>query len=191
MINTLSDSIAGFLISMGIISDDDRELYSYAAYNIIFKAVPIIVLFILSICMDKIIENAIIVLVFLSIRKYAGGFHFNKPALCLFGSSVVMAVLLVLSDRIYTSLLMYAVLLISVIIIVCLSPLDSDKRKLDDTEIKEYKIKAVIVLLVILALYTLLCVCHKIIYSNCVFLAIELVLCLQLLEVIKNTGSRP
>ena len=181
MINILSDSIAGFLINMGIISDDDRELYSYAAYNIIFKAVPIIVLFILSICMN---------IVFLSIRKYAGGFHFNKPALCLFGSSVVMAVLLVLSDCIYTSVLMHAVLLISVIIIACLSPLDSDKRKLDDTEIKEYKIKAAIVLLVISALYILLCVCHKIIYSNCIFLAIELVLCFQLLEVIKNTRSR-
>lgn len=85
---------------------------------------------------------------------------------------------------------MYVVLLMSVIIIACLSPLDSDKRKLDNTEIKEYKIKAAIVLLVILALYILLCVCHKIIYSNCIFLAIELVLCLQLLEVIKNTRSR-
>lgn len=186
MLRKIADSIADILARAGCIADEDRKLYSYAAYNILFKAVPIMTLIVMSVCMGRVIENLIIMSVFLSLRKYTGGFHFDTPVMCLISSTAIMAILLLSSGYINPSWWMWIVLAVSVIIISILSPIDSDKRKLDASEKKEYKKNAVIIISVLIIIYVYLIRNSKNIYANCIFMGIELATVLQLIDAVKS-----
>ena len=101
---------------------------------------------------------------FILLRKFSGGFHLHSPIVCLFSSVTLLflsllAIQFVLQAKLYV---VYSVLvLFSVLFIFILSPIDSEARKLSDKERKVFGQVARLISLLVCFIYSLLLVFSK------------------------------
>ena len=146
MIRLISSKAASILCK-----DDDKdtfELYEYAIYIILSGLFHILTILVLGICFNMLIESLVFYSSFISIRKFAGGYHAKTPSRCyLFSVSVSIAVLCLIK-AIYThyssNLIIWLLLieLVCAIFIFFVSPLESDNKPLDEKEERIYRIAA-------------------------------------------------
>lgn len=146
MIRLISSKAASILCK-----DDDKdtfELYEYAIYIILSGLFHVLTILVLGICFNMLIESLVFYGSFISIRKFAGGYHAKTPSRCyLFSVSVSIAVLcLIKAIYIYysSSLIIWLLLieLVCAIFIFFVSPLESDNKPLDEKEERIYRIVA-------------------------------------------------
>ena len=92
MITKMSSAIAKWLLHAGAISESDRELYEYAAYSFLFSLLPLCLIVILGCITGMVIEGLLMILPFMLIRKFSGGFHLKSPGICLVSSTLLLSV---------------------------------------------------------------------------------------------------
>lgn len=142
MISKLSTTISDWLVRANVIEDDDKELYEFAAYSFIFGLLPAFLTIIYGLIMGLIIEGVLMIVPFMLIRKFSGGYHLKSPTICVFVSSVIIIVALITIKALLkanTFLMLSVVELASTIIIYFLSPIDSDERELSPAEARVFK----------------------------------------------------
>ena len=83
MITTISNHLIDWLIREDTLQPADRELYVYAAYCFLFAWTPLFLLFIISACIGRLPEALLLILPFMTIRKFSGGFHAKTARTCL------------------------------------------------------------------------------------------------------------
>lgn len=71
MITTISNHLIDWLIREDTLQPADRELYVYAAYCFLFAWTPLFLLFIISACIGRLPEALLLILPFMTIRKFA------------------------------------------------------------------------------------------------------------------------
>ena len=149
MIKLISDKVACYLCK-----DEDCKdnygLYEYAVYIILSSLFHIATIIVLGLCFNLLVESLMFYFSFISIRKFAGGYHAKTPVRCYVFSVistvfilVVMKIILVVDSL----LIMYVLLsldLICVILICMLSPIDTDNNPLNNREKKVYKTISVV-----------------------------------------------
>ena len=94
MITKMSSAIAKWLLHAGAISESDRELYEYAAYSFLFSLLPLCLIVILGCITGMVIEGLLMILPFMLIRKFSGGFHLKSPGICLLSSTLLLSAFL-------------------------------------------------------------------------------------------------
>ena len=70
MITTISNHLIDWLIREDTLQPADRELYVYAAYCFLFAWTPLFLLFIISACIGRLPEALLLILPFMTIRKF-------------------------------------------------------------------------------------------------------------------------
>lgn len=175
MIRLISSKAASILCR-----DDDNEtieLYEYAIYIILSGLFHVLTILVLGICFNMLIESLVFYGSFVSIRKFAGGYHAKTPSGCyLFSVSVSIAVLCLIKVvyASYSSNLNFWLLLfelVCVVFIFFVSPLESDNKPLDEKEEKLYRIvtrcvvAVLFVITVLLFCFDLKCVCIPMIFG--------------------------
>lgn len=137
MITKMSSAIAGWLLHAGAISDNDRELYEYAAYSFLFSLLPLILVILLGCVSGMLLEGVLMIVPFMLIRKFSGGFHLKSPGICLLSSTLLLSAFLFLirlvvdkQPMIFFTFLVAA----SALQIFLCSPIDNDARKLNKKE---------------------------------------------------------
>ena len=176
----ITKGITNWLIENGAIEDRDAELYEYAIYSIFITISPLLLVFIIGIGMGTILEGAILILPFMCIRKFSGGYHANTPGICLVSSCILLVFCMWLAMHLEYS---YWITIITTACVVSLcvnSPIDSEHKRLDDMEKRSYKKIASILSCVF---YIIHCACgciglEKI--ANCLAVGICLTAILQL-----------
>ena len=86
----LSKHVATWLIRCGAIDEMDRELYEYAVYSLIFLIAPLAIILTFGIMMDRVLESIIIIIPFMCVRKFSGGFHAKHVWVCILCSCSVL-----------------------------------------------------------------------------------------------------
>lgn len=85
MIARMSSIIVKWLLHAGAISENDRELYEYAAYSFLFSLLPLILIMLLGCASGMLLEGVLMIVPFILVRKFSGGFHLQSPGvLCFF-----------------------------------------------------------------------------------------------------------
>lgn len=159
MIHQISKVIVKWLLSAGAISSNEQEIYEYAVYSVIFSVAPLFLVFVIGSFLDIALEGVIFLLPFLLIRKFSGGFHLKSPVVCFISSVTVLTVfLLFIRELIQQSSIPPFTLIVigAVILLICLSPIDSEERRLAPKEKAVFKKIAITVSLLITALYFVL-----------------------------------
>lgn len=161
MIHKVAAKISTWLYTSGAISANDRELYQYAAYSFLFSLAPILLVTIIGAIFDSILDGLLMILPFVLIRKFSGGFHFKSSVLCLVTSSVLLSAMIVLI-KIITGFQIYfsftVLVTLSTIGLIKLSPIDSVNRKLSVNEIVIFRKVTVILSISLFIIYALLMV---------------------------------
>ena len=151
---------------------DNYELYEYAIYILLSSAFHIATVIALGLVFNLLTESLVFYLSFIAIRKFAGGYHAKTPTRCyVFSviSSIIMLCLIKYANsvgNIFTYLLIIFELL-CVVLIILMSPLDTENNPLNSYEKKWYKTLAVLisVCIFIISLFCVLTELRNIGYS--------------------------
>lgn len=155
----ISNAVAKWLLKAGAISADSVELYAYAVYSFLFTLVPLLVVLIIGIVLQMPLEGVLLILPFMLLRKFSGGFHLSSPVVCIVSSTVLLTAFLLLTRLICDSGVFapFAVAVAaSLAVILTQSPIDSEARSLSEKETVFFRKIAIWVSLLIAALCAVL-----------------------------------
>ena len=159
MITKMSSAIAKWLLHAGAISESDRELYEYAAYSFLFSLLPLCLIVILGCITGMVIEGLLMILPFMLIRKFSGGFHLKSPGICLVSSTLLLSAFLFIIRLVIDEqqmILFSCFVIASALQIFLCSPIDNDARKLNEKERLVFQKIARIMSTMFLVVYILL-----------------------------------
>lgn len=137
MIARVSKLIADWLLKENIVECNDCELLSYSIYSLIFGLLPVFIVLVLGIAYGMVYEGMLMIVPYILIRKFSGGYHLNSPEVCILCSSLLLATALALVRFILHGSNTFVFTLAtsaSVITLCILSPIDSKARRLTERE---------------------------------------------------------
>ena len=159
MITKMSSAITKWLLHAGAISESDRELYEYAAYSFLFSLLPLCLVVILGCITGMVIEGLLMILPFMLIRKFSGGFHLKSPGICLLSSTLLLSAFLFIIRFVvakHQTILFTCFVVASTLQIFLCSPIDNDARKLNEKERLAFKMTARVMSVLFLTVYIVL-----------------------------------
>lgn len=139
-----ADSLARLIFSKDV-NEEKIELYSFAIYIVFSELLHIATMLLIGLIFGLVAESIILYISFISIRKFAGGYHAKTPFRCyLFSIVTIVISLLTLkfsfnSRIIGLNYMFISIALISLIVILFLSPLDNENKIINCKEKKVYK----------------------------------------------------
>lgn len=152
MIEIIAKKITQRWIIKNVISTDFAESYTYGIQAIILSLLSIIELLVLGIVIDELQSSIIFLIVFITLRRYTGGYHATTVVKCHSYTLILYLVNIHLSKVVTLdiTILFTAVLLLGVITIIIDGPVQNSNKQNNDSKLKKNKIKA-------LYLYILIC----------------------------------
>lgn len=193
MIQELASSITKWLERENAISSENHALFAYAAYSLIFGLLPIFIVTALGLTFGMIREGLVMILPFMLIRKFSGGYHINSSKICIILSTTVLALALTFTKIIinegHTTFLSLLVFL-SIVCICIFSPIDSAARKLTEREQQLFRKITLVLAIGFMAMYLIMCRTMPAQYSVAFGVGILLVAVLQLPYILKELFSR-
>lgn len=172
--------VVEWLIRSNAIKDEDKELYVYAMYSFLLSFAPIVFAVIFGICMGCLDKCITIIVPFAVIRKFGGGFHTKHSWSCLIISSVLLLSCVYVSLYCECNLILMLVAGVAVVILIVCSPVDSENRRLEESEKKQYKKITIRIAVFFYLLSTVLKACGVEEYAKNVAIGITLAAILQL-----------
>lgn len=162
MIKKTSEAVALWLEKEGVVSNERRNLYAYATYSMLFGLLPFLFAIIWGIVFSMLKEALLLILPFMLIRKFSGGYHLDSPGHCIIFSNILIAVSLALIKFFFCNEYTFTltVLVISAVVSLCLlSPIDSEARRLSSKEKRLFRKIARIISLSALVMYLIMQCC--------------------------------
>lgn len=156
MIARMSSIIVKWLLHAGAISENDRELYEYAAYSFLFSLLPLVLVMLLGCASGMLLEGVLMIVPFILVRKFSGGFHLQSPGVCFVYSLMLLSALLFLIRLVSMKqrfILLSCLAVVSTLQLFFCSPIDNEARKLNEKERAAFKKVARIMSLLFLTIY--------------------------------------
>lgn len=136
----IADIITLRLIKAGDINQEDYAIYKHGLQVGMEIILWILSCLIISFVIGSLLHCIYIIGVFISLRSYLGGIHFNNYRICYFFSCFVVSLLLIIGNII--KLPIAAGILIDTFLLVlvyCLSSLNANKKNEDREEYNYYR----------------------------------------------------
>lgn len=139
---------------------DNYELYEYAIYIILSSAFHMATVIVLGLVFNLLTESLVFYLSFIVIRKFAGGYHTKTPVRCYlfsFASNIIILCLVKWLSSINTLFIFIFIIfeLLCVVLILLISPLDTENNPLTGQEKKMYRMLTSIITILIFIISSL------------------------------------
>lgn len=147
----LINRILRYQIQNKYISEKDEDLYIYAYTILIEESVNILIAFIIGLLSNEIKFILCFLGSYISLRRYAGGYHAKRSVTCMVVSAILIILVCILKKSQvidFRSNAMYFVLILAQIVILVVSPVDSESKRLSRSECKKYRNKTFKVFLI-------------------------------------------
>lgn len=156
-----SSKLIEFFVSNDLIKNEDKEIYKYAVNIILSSLIHIATVMIIGLCFNLFIESLVFYFSFIAIRKFAGGYHAKTPVRCYlfsFASNIIILCLVKWLSSINTLFIFIFIIfeLFCVVLILLISPLDTENNPLTGQEKKMYRMLTSIITILIFII-SLLC----------------------------------
>ena len=149
----LAGIIVKWLIGQEAIRESDYDLYEYAVHSFFLGIAPLIYAVVIGGIMGKLIFSIILVIPFIVIRKFSGGYHAKKEWVCLMSSCLLLYVCVYIASNMQHHMLFDGIVGLSVGWLIAFSPLDSENRRLEIWEKKRRKKEVVVLSMAFLVIY--------------------------------------
>lgn len=141
----------------------DEDVFYYGLSLLKKYFIFLIVTLFLSLYLNIFLEVLFFIILYIPLRRYVGGFHFNNSKICIFFSIVISIVACYISKQINFSINTIVISYICLtILIIKYVPVDHKNKRLSSREKYYYKKKALIVNL----LYFIITVFFKLLHLN-------------------------
>lgn len=149
MLTYLSKKFAGKLVSIGIISETDADIYEYGFFQFTMFILNVSTTIIIALLFQLLLPCVVLNLSFIPLRINAGGHHANSPIKCYIRSTLMISSLLTIIRFIpIHPILLIVLVIISIVINLIFSPVETDNNPLDDIEIKVYRKRIKLILFI-------------------------------------------
>lgn len=186
-----TETVVDWMIRCNVIGDTDRELYRYALHSLLLLVLPLILASCIGFCMGNVKQGIMLILPFMVIRKFSGGYHAKNLWVCLSGSGLLLFLCIMLSLYVECDWKLATATAVASVSLIVFSPIENENRILDMDEKRTYKrITALCVTfwgLLDIALYLL----GFRIYTVCFSVGILLTAGLQVPCIVKEYVKRP
>lgn len=134
MFKSASHQIIKCLIENDALSNEDIEICEYGIQQGFIIILNILTTILIGCLFDLIIESFIALAVFIPLRSYAGGFHFDNPIICYIVSSFLVLTQLICVKYICLQNSISIISVFSSILIFILAPVASQNKPLDEPD---------------------------------------------------------
>lgn len=152
----MSEAIAMWLELEGTVSHEDHSLFAYAAFSFLFGLLPIGIVLLLGLCFGMVSEGLVLIIPFMLLRKFCGGFHLKSPKACFAITVSILALTLGLVKQIIrtgTTTSLSVLVCVSAISLFIFSPVENPARVLSDRERGVFRIISRMLTFISLAIY--------------------------------------
>lgn len=186
-----TDHMINWLIRCKVINKSEKSLYEYALHSFFLLMMPFILAGTIGFCMGMLQHGIVIILPFVILRKFSGGYHAKKLSICIIGSGCLLYLCMMLSKYVKCSWILAAVTVVASLSLILASPIDSESRRLDEDEKKRYKTLTIVCMIFFWLLNSILCLVGKQIYVMDLSIGLLLTAGLQIPCIIKRMINRP
>ena len=153
----VAGKVVAWLMENEAIKEDEKELYEYAFRSLIMLIVPLLLAIGMGILFGVFIESLVLILPFMLIRKFSGGYHAKRQTTCLVISSTLLFTCFWIAEKVSPNTGLHVVVLVASISLSVFSPVDSENRRLDYEETVSFRKSGRILVTIFLLIYVLLC----------------------------------
>lgn len=182
----IARNVSVWLYKQQAISKEDIELYEYGILNVIIAIAPVLMVLVIGFFMHGMVEGMIMLIPFLSIRKYSGGYHAPYMWVCTLTSCSLLMLCIYVILHSSWGYAYWGVLGIAMIILWNLSPIDSKNKRLTEKDKIKYRKITRILLLIFLLIVVSFAVLSLTTEAKAVSMGIILTAVLQIPCVIKK-----
>mgnify|MGYP002625213058 CR=1 FL=1 len=179
MTSRYTKPITDWLIKCKAINTEDAELYSYALKNIVLMFSPIVMALLFGLVMNSLTQSIVMILPFMTIRKFSGGYHTKYLWSCLIGSSLLL-LLCILTISYVSTWVLFLLTVAASLSLVKFSPIEHENRRLEKEECTRYKKWTTIGVTLYFILSIVLMICDLNVYAGSLFTGIILTGALQI-----------
>lgn len=138
----LANKLTDYIIKKNVISEESSEIYAYGFQMGLEMLFNILVGSITALYINMFMEYIIIIIIFVAVRSYTGGVHFDTFLKCFVCSYVVQLGILLWSDCIkYPLSISLVIILLMYLFIFRLTPVENINRPVDNEEQRYFKKK--------------------------------------------------
>lgn len=127
-------TIITWLICQQAIQERDRELYTYALYNMVLLIIPLGLAVMFGWIIGNIRQAIVMIIPFMMLRKFSGGFHAKTPLRCMAISSFLLFLCIKIIFELSCN---WKLLIVTAIMggsLIIFSPVDLQKRRLENNK---------------------------------------------------------
>lgn len=145
MLRRMSERIVGWQIHRGTLNGKDREVYLYAYELLLNQIINVVIAIGIAVILRAPIWVAVLLLGYIPLRSYSGGYHADSN----FGCSVVSAVMIFvvcftagMMENTQAAFLSLAAFAASGVLIFLAAPVPDKNKPLDEAETVRYRLRS-------------------------------------------------
>jgi len=186
-----SDKIIESLISIGVVPSEDRALYQFGLNQGVIMIINALSALLIGLILGMLWQSIVLMLSYIPIRSYAGGYHANTQMKCYWlSNAVIFAVLVGIKLIPWNGYIFSTMSLFAAVVVFWLAPVEDLNKPLRQIEIVIYRRRARIIFVLLLCIAFLLWFAGNIQISVSVVMALQLVSVMLIMGVIKNKKSK-
>lgn len=148
MLNKIASYLTRILQKNHIIQEEFFDVYVYGFELLLSSLFSTTVIILAGLCMHRVLETIVFLLVFILLRSYSGGYHATKFSLCTITTFCVYAIVMVFSFFLVVNLLAFAILGGVGLALLCVfAPIENPNKELSTKRKRIYKVVSIIIFL--------------------------------------------
>lgn len=183
----VSNKFSIYLVQNHIITEEDKEIVSFGMEQMGITFVNIVTFLGMGLLLHTFYETIFFLLVFASVRRYAGGYHAPTRRRCFLYSIIIVGTSLFLIKYVYMNRVFCVISSwIAGSVIVTNSPVEDRNKPLNAYEVCAYRKRAVLLSLMWIVLLNILAVMKQDIYVYIIWTAMVWIAILLVMGFIKK-----
>lgn len=145
MITSLAQYITGILLKNNIIENEHLDIYIYGFEVLISGALSLFIGLILGLMFSQLMECIVFLIVFVTLRKYCGGYHADTYLKCntFFAINIAIVMAILKLDFEYSCAVHMMLCVLCILTYFVLLPIENIYKPITDEEKKKYRLIAV------------------------------------------------
>lgn len=158
MLHTISERIIEYAVENNALDKDKADEYIYGLEISLSVSVSSVSVFIIGLSMGMLWESVLFLFLYVSVRRFAGGFHFSSQIACYLSMCIMCPIILLIIRYGGNNAALYSVIMgISALVLLILSPVPALEKPLDAREKTVYGRIARIIIIAVCIIYAVLC----------------------------------
>lgn len=182
MLHNISRKIISYAVRINALDREKIEEYIYGLEITISVFASYLAVLIIGLFMDMLWESLAFLFLFVLLRRFAGGFHFNSHIACYTFTCIISVIVLLAIKQVEGNVIIYSSIMIaSSLTLLIFSPVPSIEKPLDKVERIVYRRIALGIVILLDVVFVILCMVHlfywaKLVSTTMCVIAISLII---------------